>query len=166
MAPAAVQTKHSVWLITTSAPALRAHSSIAGPGTPSRSPIAITFLSASFMSSPSSCGLGAPGVLPPVVWFVSLYAQPLERGHQLFLGYLALQAVNLLAVVKEQVCRQRQNACRSANRLVLGRIDLHDRHSSAKLPLERFHVRHHGQTRLTLGAPEVDKDRAMARQHS
>ncbi|WP_268874222.1 hypothetical protein [Carboxydothermus islandicus] len=44
--PAAVQTKHSVVANTTSAPALLAHSAIAGPGTPSRSPTAMTFLPA------------------------------------------------------------------------------------------------------------------------
>ena len=39
-----VQTKHSVEEYTTSAPAVLTHSSIAGPGTPSLSPMMITFL--------------------------------------------------------------------------------------------------------------------------
>src|SRR5215213_8192551 len=43
MAPAAVQTKHSVATKTTSAPAALAHAAMAGPEIPSRSPTAMTF---------------------------------------------------------------------------------------------------------------------------
>ena len=46
MAPAAVQTKHSVEENTTSPPAVSTHAEIASPGTPSRSPIITTFLPA------------------------------------------------------------------------------------------------------------------------
>jgi len=44
MAPAAVQTKHSVDENTTSAGVVFTHSSIAGPGMPSLSPMIITFV--------------------------------------------------------------------------------------------------------------------------
>lgn len=47
MAPAAVQTKHSVDENTTSASVVFTHSSMAGPGMPSLSPMMITFLLAS-----------------------------------------------------------------------------------------------------------------------
>lgn len=45
MAPAAVHTKHSVEENTTSPPAVFTHSSIAGPGIPSLSPMMMTFFS-------------------------------------------------------------------------------------------------------------------------
>jgi hypothetical protein len=44
MAPAAVQTKHSVAVKMTCAPAASKQAAMAGPGTPSRSPRTITFL--------------------------------------------------------------------------------------------------------------------------
>jgi hypothetical protein len=44
MAPAAVQTKHSVEEKITSAPADSTHAAMAGPGMPSRSPMMIAFL--------------------------------------------------------------------------------------------------------------------------
>src|SRR6266571_2074172 len=58
MAPAAVQTKQAVSVRTTSAPARRAHSATAGPGTPSRSPSAMTFLPRSSMLWLLSCNGG------------------------------------------------------------------------------------------------------------
>src|SRR5262245_53858535 len=55
MAPAAVQTKQSVSAYSTSAPALRTHASMAGPLTPSRSPITRTrFPLSSIIRSSSS----------------------------------------------------------------------------------------------------------------
>jgi len=52
MAPALVQTKHSVVVNTTSASADLIHSSIAGPGTPSLSPKIITFFPLSILLTP------------------------------------------------------------------------------------------------------------------
>src|SRR4051794_28920051 len=58
MAPAAVQTKHSVATKTTSAPAAFAQAAMAGPEIPSRSPMAITFFPWSM------CLLFTPSALP------------------------------------------------------------------------------------------------------
>jgi hypothetical protein len=49
MAPAAVQTKHSVEENTTSPPAVSTQAEIASPGTPSRSPMTTTFLPAKML---------------------------------------------------------------------------------------------------------------------
>jgi hypothetical protein len=52
MAPAAVQTKHSVAVKITSAPTASIQAAMAGPGTPSRSPSTIAFLPSNIQNSP------------------------------------------------------------------------------------------------------------------
>src|SRR6476659_7531287 len=107
MAPLAVQTKHSVRIITTSAPADLAASARASPAMLSRSPSAITFLP--LFSIASSC------------------QQAVDRRLDLLTGHVATsQSFDLGAVAQGDVGRQPHDLELPGDRAILlvARVDL------------------------------------------
>src|SRR5690349_1845445 len=164
MAPEAVQTKHSVRVSITSAPALRATAAIASPGTLSRSPSAITHLPSSCIRRltsfvPSwSCSRGLPQM------FGNRRAdrrspaqQPLDRLFDL-IGRRAVtrEPLDLDAVAHREVGGQAGDAQVATDLAVVGRVDRDEADAIAVAFGERLHRRHQRETRLALRPPDVD----------
>ena len=140
-APAAVQTKHSVSTKTTSAPAGLTASAIAGPGTPSRSPSAITFL-------PTSPSASVP--------------ERRERALDVHLRYVAREALELLPSRMRIGRGARRRAARGKRRGSRPRSHLTTL-TAPRLGLELLDGRHHLEAGHAARHPEVDEDVALAR---
>src|SRR5262249_54565290 len=142
MAPAAVQTKHSVRTKTTRAPAVSRHRAIASPDTLSRSPRTIAFLPLRSISS------------PPLHHACDFALDRLQRR-------LAAQAGELDPFPEEHVRGQPEDPHVPADLSVLRGVDLDDVQCARVRMFQCVDLGHKGKTRLTVRAPEIDKDIAL-----